>query len=151
MNRSGAYDEAKRSSAVDKCTTDMLNNGASSSKTSVPGDETRELVSAPAAAGSSMPSETECPICMEECSNPKMLPCSHKFCKECLDQVVKTSKSHLCPTCRTPFRTAEGKQPKGGTMKTYRSNYSLPGYEPDGTITIHYSIPSGIQGVSSLY
>ena len=103
-----------------------------------------------AAAGSSKPKDNECPICMDDFTDPKSLPCGHKFCKDCIDQVVKTAKSHLCPTCRAPFKTAEGKQPKGGTMTTHRSSRSLPGYERSGTISIYYNIPSGIQGVSSI-
>ena len=100
-------------------------------------------------SAASKPMDHKCPICMENFIDPAILPCSHKFCKECIDQVVKTAKSHLCPTCRVPFRTAEGKQPKGGTVTTHRTSRGVPGYEGCGTINICYSIPSGIQGVSS--
>ena len=92
--------------------------------------------------------DDECPICMDVFTNPQTLSCSHRFCKNCLDQVIKTAKSHLCPTCRTPFKTAEGKQPKGGTMTTMKFRTHLPGYDRCGTLSIQYSIPSGIQGVS---
>ncbi|XP_067930342.1 probable E3 ubiquitin-protein ligase DTX3 [Watersipora subatra] len=93
-----------------------------------------------------MASSVFCPICMDCLNNPRTLPCSHQFCEECVNQLVSRCKSHLCPTCRVPFREAEGKQPRGGTMTTTRSHNSLPGYEGYGCITIQYNIPPGIQG-----
>jgi len=92
--------------------------------------------------------DDECPICMDKLDRPQALPCSHKFCKDCLDQVKSTSKSNLCPVCRVPFAVAEGKQPTGGNMVHRVFKRSLPGYRSCGTIIITYQIPSGTQGVS---
>ena len=89
-----------------------------------------------------------CPICLDDFTDPKELPCKHKFCKPCLAAVEATSKSHQCPVCRVPFAVAEGTQPVGGSMTTTRKNLPLPGYERYGTIIISYYIPSGTQGVS---
>ncbi|XP_067930362.1 E3 ubiquitin-protein ligase DTX3L-like [Watersipora subatra] len=83
---------------------------------------------------------------MDRLTKPKMLPCSHQFCEECVKQLVSMCKSYLCPTCRVPFREPEGKQPRGGTMTTTVMPNSLPGYEDCGCITIQYTIPSGTQG-----
>ncbi|KAF6034608.1 hypothetical protein EB796_007088 [Bugula neritina] len=83
---------------------------------------------------------------MDKLDRPQALPCSHKFCKDCLDQVKSTSKSNLCPVCRVPFAVAEGKQPKNGTMSYQVSRSSLPGHSGSATITINYSIPWEQQG-----
>jgi len=50
----------------------------------------------------------ECPICKEELKNPRILPCIHSFCLDCLEQYCR-SKEKLpgdkvpCPECRTEF------------------------------------------------
>ena len=51
----------------------------------------------------------ECPICLEQIKNPKMLPCQHSFClKNCLENLVDGSSSTknpvlMCPLCREIF------------------------------------------------
>jgi hypothetical protein len=47
----------------------------------------------------------ECPICLEEILDIYMLPCKHKFCKECFWRYINTcyrdNKTHVnCPLCR---------------------------------------------------
>ena len=47
----------------------------------------------------------ECPICLEEIKDPKMLPCQHSFCMEdCLKSLMVDSnsvrKEIICPICR---------------------------------------------------
>ena len=51
----------------------------------------------------------ECPICLEQIKQPKMLPCQHSFCmKPCLENMMKelmppsVKKKFLvtCPICR---------------------------------------------------
>ena len=48
-----------------------------------------------------------CPICLEQFTNPKILPCFHSFCLHCLEgvapQLVKGNLCLPCPTCRSPF------------------------------------------------
>ena len=40
----------------------------------------------------------ECPICLEQIKNPKMLPCQHSFClKNCLENLVDGSSSTKSP------------------------------------------------------
>ena len=47
-----------------------------------------------------------CPICLEQFTNPKILPCFHSFCLHCLESVapehVKGNLCLPCPTCRSP-------------------------------------------------
>lgn len=54
----------------------------------------------------------ECPLCYEQCQNPKMLPCYHWFCTDCLTQLIEKSdwpSKFFCPKCRI-----EVKRPPGG-------------------------------------
>mmetsp|Transcript_17320 Transcript_17320/g.55609 ORF Transcript_17320/g.55609 Transcript_17320/m.55609 type:complete len:221 (-) Transcript_17320:113-775(-) len=48
--------------------------------------------------------ENECPVCMEATA-VVVLPCSHAFCKKCLDDW--TSRDDTCPLCRTALETEE--------------------------------------------
>jgi len=55
----------------------------------------------------------ECPVCQELCSQPRMLPCSHTFCQNCLAGCSTNSRgfSRLlkCPLCRQLYsQPAEG-------------------------------------------
>ena len=47
-----------------------------------------------------------CPICLEQFTNPKILPCFHSFCLHCLKgvapELVKGKLCLHCPTCRSP-------------------------------------------------
>ncbi|XP_063416027.1 uncharacterized protein LOC134697674 [Mytilus trossulus] len=50
-----------------------------------------------------------CPICSEEIKQPKILPCMHSFCKECIHEHIsnmgRSTKSEItqftCPVCRS--------------------------------------------------
>lgn len=47
----------------------------------------------------------KCPICQEDFTAPKILPCMHSFCCDCLANSLKQSKigpgeSFLCPLCK---------------------------------------------------
>ncbi|XP_066300915.1 tripartite motif-containing protein 2-like [Branchiostoma lanceolatum] len=43
-----------------------------------------------------------CPVCMLHFRDPKVLPCLHTFCKECLQRWTTKQQQPLeCPTCRT--------------------------------------------------
>ena len=49
---------------------------------------------------------TECPICMEVASDPKLLPCIHTFCLKCLNQLwadKRPGDKVPCPMCRAEF------------------------------------------------
>ncbi|XP_035673187.1 tripartite motif-containing protein 45-like [Branchiostoma floridae] len=55
----------------------------------------------------------ECTICMEPFKDPKILPCLHTFCTDCLEKFVRKqgdgNDKFPCPTCRT-----ETELPGGG-------------------------------------
>src|SRR6218665_447232 len=55
---------------------------------------------------------TECPICMSVFIDPRMLPCIHTFCVECLNrtgeaQQKKPGDKMPCPLCRKEFTIPE--------------------------------------------
>lgn len=41
-----------------------------------------------------------CPVCMDFFADPHRLPCSHCFCKRCLEGVRQHCLSFNCPECR---------------------------------------------------
>ena len=47
-----------------------------------------------------------CPICLEQFTNPKILPCFHSFCLHCLEgvapELIEGNLCLPCPTCRSP-------------------------------------------------
>lgn len=53
----------------------------------------------------------ECAVCMEHFKEPKVLPCLHTFCKDCLKGLIKKQGSdHVitCPECRQDAKIADG-------------------------------------------
>ncbi|XP_066286236.1 uncharacterized protein [Branchiostoma lanceolatum] len=85
-----------------------------------------------------------CPICMSDFTDPKTLPCKHKFCAACLATALKHAAK--CPICGLVVGRLRGDQPDGRMECIVEKYSSLPGYPGCGTIIIHYDIPSGIQG-----
>lgn len=43
----------------------------------------------------------DCPVCHEHYTVPKILPCAHLLCRDCLLRWLETNSSALCPLCRT--------------------------------------------------
>ena len=43
--------------------------------------------------------QTTCPVCLEVFSHPKLLPCFHTFCAECIRR-VQSDSAVVCPLCR---------------------------------------------------
>ncbi|XP_066181782.1 tripartite motif-containing protein 59 isoform X1 [Sylvia atricapilla] len=48
--------------------------------------------------------ELSCAICCEIFSEPRVLPCSHTFCRPCLQGLLRSPRQLLsCPSCRAPL------------------------------------------------
>ncbi|XP_058623149.1 nuclear factor 7, brain-like [Onychostoma macrolepis] len=58
--------------------------------------------------------ELSCPVCCEIFKNPVVLSCSHSFCKECLQQFWRITKTPECPVCR---QSAKSEPPVSLTLK----------------------------------
>lgn len=66
----------------------------------------------------------KCPICLENFTNPKSLPCLHTFCELCIKSVIASAISDCqnqqrrvcvsCPECRTkhypPFQNISAEE-----------------------------------------
>ncbi|KAM5181702.1 E3 ubiquitin-protein ligase TRIM13 [Mantella aurantiaca] len=71
--------------------------------------------------------ELKCPICHCVFEDPRVLPCSHNFCKKCLEGVLDGNSRHVlwrpssfkCPTCRKEISTMGG--------NSHQVNYVLKG------------------------
>ncbi|XP_071814690.1 tripartite motif-containing protein 2-like [Apostichopus japonicus] len=63
---------------------------------------------------------SSCPVCFEEYKDPKILPCGHTFCLQCLQSIVKLSDDPSCPKCKKEFPT-----PTSGNMADFTTNYDL--------------------------
>ena len=89
-----------------------------------------------------------CSICLETPNNPVVLEkCKHVFCKACIEESFRKMQPK-CPNCGVVYGALKGTQPENGTMTFYKLTQSLPGYEGQGCIEIHYSFPNGVQTVS---
>jgi tripartite motif-containing protein 2/3/tripartite motif-containing protein 71 len=55
--------------------------------------------------------EITCAICLSDFQDPKLLPCFHVFCRDCLKKIIKGEQgkaSLCCPTCRRLVPIAPG-------------------------------------------
>ena len=74
------------------------------------------------ATNSSMQSISSCELCSQRFSDPRMLPCLHSFCYNCLVKHFDAEKSeHACPTCQEAFKVPREKLE--ALPKDLRSSY----------------------------
>ncbi|XP_060607888.1 RING finger protein nhl-1-like [Ruditapes philippinarum] len=62
-----------------------------------------------------------CSICIEIFENPKMFPCQHSFCKDCLLSIIENKNKVSCPLCRKEILIDNGKT----TEDLFPTNYLL--------------------------
>ncbi len=48
----------------------------------------------------------DCALCLEEFTDPKQLPCTHTFCLQCLEELIRTHPGNKfpCPECRASVK-----------------------------------------------
>ncbi|XP_078681365.1 protein meiotic P26-like [Branchiostoma floridae x Branchiostoma belcheri] len=79
----------------------------------------------------------ECTICLEPYKDPKVLPCLHTFCEDCLRKFAaqdKVKNKFQCPTCRI-----ETVLPKGG-VASFKNNFFVQSL--GDTVQAHRSLVS---------
>lgn len=107
---------------------------------------TSSHISSASAVKAILPDKDEwCPVCMDAITDTarETLQCKHLFCRSCLKKAF--AYKPVCPICGALYGMLKGTQPEGGIMDIGKDKSSLPGHEGFETVTIHYSIPSGIQ------
>ncbi|XP_078581862.1 tripartite motif-containing protein 2-like [Branchiostoma floridae x Branchiostoma japonicum] len=69
------------------------------------------MAAAPSSLGTQFKEELTCSICLELFTRPKVLPCGHTFCQDCLQDLASRRVPLQCPNCRQQVRLP----PKGVT------------------------------------
>ncbi|XP_071949923.1 tripartite motif-containing protein 2-like [Antedon mediterranea] len=49
----------------------------------------------------------QCTLCLDRLTKPKVLPCQHTFCEDCLEQWVDRNDGLSCPVCRKDYPLPE--------------------------------------------
>ncbi|XP_078661420.1 uncharacterized protein LOC144905568 [Branchiostoma floridae x Branchiostoma belcheri] len=62
------------------------------------------MAAAPSSLGTHFKEELSCSICLELFTRPKMLPCQHTFCQDCLQDHAGRGGTFQCPNCRRQVR-----------------------------------------------
>ncbi|KAI8497432.1 hypothetical protein Bbelb_247380 [Branchiostoma belcheri] len=62
------------------------------------------MAAAPLSLGTQFSEELSCSICLELFTRPKVLPCQHTFCQDCLQDHAEVRMPFQCPHCRQQVR-----------------------------------------------
>ncbi|XP_019642208.1 PREDICTED: tripartite motif-containing protein 3-like [Branchiostoma belcheri] len=62
------------------------------------------MAAAPLSLGTQIREELSCSICLELFTRPKVLPCQHTFCQDCLQDHAGRGGTFQCPNCRRQVR-----------------------------------------------
>ncbi|XP_078581787.1 E3 ubiquitin-protein ligase TRIM32-like [Branchiostoma floridae x Branchiostoma japonicum] len=62
------------------------------------------MAAAPLSFGAQIREELTCSICLELFTRPKVLPCGHIFCQDCLQDLASRRVPLQCPNCRQQVR-----------------------------------------------
>ncbi|XP_078661417.1 tripartite motif-containing protein 3-like, partial [Branchiostoma floridae x Branchiostoma belcheri] len=62
------------------------------------------MATAPSSLGTHFKEELSCSICLELFTRPKVLPCQHTFCQDCLQDHAGRGGTFQCPICRRQVR-----------------------------------------------
>ncbi|XP_057703572.1 E3 ubiquitin-protein ligase TRIM39-like [Corythoichthys intestinalis] len=76
----------------------------------------------------------QCPTCLDIFKDPVILPCSHSFCRACL-QHWKDKGERSCPICRTEFRSLD--PPVNLALKNLCENLSRASVKSEDICSLH--------------
>ncbi|XP_066280252.1 tripartite motif-containing protein 3-like [Branchiostoma lanceolatum] len=62
------------------------------------------MAAAPSALMGQIHEELTCSICLELFTRPKVLPCQHTFCQDCLQDHAERGEPFQCPNCRREIK-----------------------------------------------
>ncbi|XP_058891627.1 E3 ubiquitin-protein ligase TRIM56-like [Acipenser ruthenus] len=63
----------------------------------------------------------KCKICFELYKSPRILPCLHSYCEQCLEKLLEKGKGTIyCPECRTETRVQ-------GSIRNIKTNFFING------------------------
>ncbi|XP_057703574.1 uncharacterized protein LOC130922680 [Corythoichthys intestinalis] len=82
----------------------------------------------------SMEGHLQCPTCRDFFRDPVMLPCSHNFCRACLQQ-RKDAGEQSCPVCRTEFRSLDA--PPNLALKNLCENFPRASSKSEEICSMH--------------
>ncbi|XP_078581783.1 uncharacterized protein LOC144865109 [Branchiostoma floridae x Branchiostoma japonicum] len=63
-----------------------------------------KMAAAPSSLRADFKEELTCSICLELFTRPKVLPCGHTFCQDCLQDLAEVRVPFQCPNCRRQVR-----------------------------------------------
>lgn len=67
-------------------------------------NQLRQTMAKAASLADTLGEHLKCAVCLDQYTEPKVLPCLHTFCKRCLQGVLNHEAAVwklICPTCRT--------------------------------------------------
>ncbi|XP_046556124.1 tripartite motif-containing 13-like [Haliotis rubra] len=82
------------------------------------------------ATGGIAEEDLQCPICTEVFGDPKMLPCTHRICKSCLNQFIGSrpkATTAPCPLCNQPFKIPKSAPGSRDYASRFRTDEILQG------------------------
>ncbi|XP_077359611.1 E3 ubiquitin-protein ligase TRIM39-like [Festucalex cinctus] len=77
----------------------------------------------------------QCPACLEIFKDPVGLPCSHSFCRACVQKWCKAKGNRTCPVCRTEFNSME--LPLNLALRNVCEAFSQASVESDDICSLH--------------
>jgi len=113
-----------------------------------------------ASAAKQLDDLSECPICTEVYTDPRVLPCVHTFCLKCIDKWGKDKAVDgklACPMCRKEIMIPEGgfaDLPKNFFVEKLMDVRKLAGaFTPNETLCDVYKEdqPEGVQSTATVY
>ena len=66
-----------------------------------------------------------CAVCHELLNNPKVFPCLHSYCYECIVKLSQRECDLVCPECRAPVEVRSFSDHCSASVRTFFKNSSV--------------------------